>query len=63
MTEIKKWGGKRENSGRRDHGYKQFTNARLEPDLIDWMKSEKAKYPSWNMFFREIKKRYEKNTS
>ena len=41
--------------------YKQFTNARLEPELQEWLKSEKGNYISWNLFFREIKRRYEHN--
>lgn len=59
MTEIKKWGGKRDKSGRGYKGYKQFTNARLAPELIEWLRLEKNQYPSWNIFFKEIKKRYE----
>lgn len=38
--------------------YKQFANARLEPELQEWLKAEKGNYVSWNMFFREIKRRY-----
>lgn len=38
--------------------YKQFTNARLEPELQEWLKAEKGNYISWNLFFREIKRRY-----
>lgn len=59
MTEIKKWGGKRVKAGRTYKGYTQFTNARLEPGIIEWLQSEKQRHPSWNIFFRELKKRYE----
>jgi len=41
--------------------YKQFMSARLEPELIDWLKTEKMNYKSWNLFFRELRKRYETN--
>ena len=41
--------------------YKQFNNARIEVELQDWLKREKENYPSWNVFFRELKKRYESN--
>lgn len=40
--------------------YEVFKCARIEPELIDWLRLEKEKYVSWNMFFRELKKRYEK---
>lgn len=38
--------------------YKKFNHARLEDDLIVWLKEEKNKYKTWNLFFRELKKRY-----
>lgn len=31
---------------------------RLEPDIQDWLKAENINYKSWNIFFREIKRRY-----
>jgi poly(3-hydroxyalkanoate) synthetase len=39
--------------------YKPFKNARLEEDLQEWLKEENKKYDSWNMFFQELKRRYE----
>lgn len=40
--------------------YKQFTNARLEPELHEWLKGEKKKYSSWNQFFKKLKEDYDK---
>lgn len=60
MTEIKKRGGKRPGSGRPRIGYRQFFKARLEEDLHEWLDIEKQRHASWNLFFRELKKRYEK---
>lgn len=42
--------------------YKQFTNARLEPELHEWLKEEKKKYSSWNVFFKKLKNDYERRT-
>lgn len=42
--------------------YKPFTKARIEDDIQDWLVKEKREYKSWNMFFRELKKRYENTT-
>ena len=41
--------------------YKQFTNARLEPELHEWLKEKRLDYDSWNKLFRQIKKRYEES--
>lgn len=32
---------------------------RIEDEIQNWLKVENQKYGSWNLFFREIKKRYE----
>lgn len=37
-------------------------SVRLSDEIIDWLVEEKKNYPSWNIFFKEIKKRYENNT-
>lgn len=62
MAEIKKWGGKRVRAGREYKGYEKFQDARLEPELKEWLRSEKGNYTSWNIFFRELKNRYENTT-
>ena len=33
--------------------------ARVEQELKNWLRSEQNKYPSQNLFFKELKKRYE----
>jgi hypothetical protein len=33
--------------------------ARLNQEMIDWLKGEKQKFNSWNKFFNEIINRYE----
>lgn len=38
--------------------YIKFQNARLEKWMIEWLKKEKKKYKSWNIFFRELINRY-----
>lgn len=38
--------------------YKKFSQ-RVDDEIQEWLKKEKGKYKSWNLFFREIKKRYE----
>jgi len=43
----------------RDKHYKQFSNARLEKEMIEWLKKENENYKSWNLFFKELIKRYE----
>jgi hypothetical protein len=48
---------KRKTKGRNKH-YNKF-GARLDEEIQDWLKSENAKYKSWNLFFKELKKRYE----
>lgn len=36
-------------------------SVRVEQELLDWTKTESKKYKSWNLFFRELRKRYENN--
>lgn len=31
---------------------------RVEKEIQEWLKKEKKNYKSWNLFFKEIKKRY-----
>jgi len=33
---------------------------RIEEETRDWLKKENENYGSWNKFFKEIRKRYEK---
>lgn len=40
--------------------YKPFTNARLSEETKDWLREENKKYGSWEKFFKELKKRYER---
>lgn len=54
-----RWGGKRKGSGRKSKSeYKQFHKARLEDELHEWLENENGRYKSWNLFFRELRKRY-----
>jgi hypothetical protein len=39
--------------------YSKFQNARLEDEVQDWLKDERRKYKSWNLFFRELKRRFD----
>lgn len=34
-------------------------SARVDEEIKDWLKNEGAKFKSQNLFFREIKRRYE----
>jgi hypothetical protein len=36
-------------------------SARIDQETLDWLKIEARGYDSWNKFFKELKKRYEKN--
>ena len=38
--------------------YKVFA-FRVAEEIIDWLKWERRQYDSWNIFFREIKRRYD----
>lgn len=40
--------------------YKPFMKARIEEELHEFLEKERLKYKSWNLLFRELKKRYEK---
>lgn len=44
---------------------KKFRNpvwtVRLEVETVMWLKEEKTKYKSWNLFFKQLKKTYAKN--
>lgn len=42
--------------------YRKFQNARLSDENQDWLKSERKKYGSWNKFFNELRKSYERST-
>lgn len=41
--------------------YKPFRNARLSNETQDWLINEKKKYESWEKFFKELIKSYERN--
>lgn len=50
------------NMGEQERGfYKPFRKARLSEETQEWLVDEYKKYSSWEKFFKELKKRYEKN--
>jgi len=44
----------------RKFNYTVFT-VRIEKNIKNFLKKENKKYKSWNLFFRELKNRYDKN--
>lgn len=59
---IDEWGGKRKGVGRKKRGfYKPFSKARLSDGIQGWLVQENGKYTSWETFFQELKKRYERH--
>jgi hypothetical protein len=43
--------------------YQPFRNARLSEEMQDWLREENKKYSSWEKFFKEMKKRYQPNST
>lgn len=43
---------------KKDQFHYPILSLRLEEEIKDWLKEEKKKYKSWNLFFRELQKRY-----
>jgi hypothetical protein len=43
---------------KKDRFHYPILSLRLEEEIKDWLKEEKKKYKSWNLFFRELQKRY-----
>ena len=40
--------------------YKPFRKARLSEETQEWLVEENKKYGSWEKFFKELKKRYDR---
>lgn len=50
----------KEKDERKRGFYQPFRNARLSEEMQDWLRKENKKYKSWEKFFKELRKRYDK---